>query len=109
MTRGQCGWLLLHCSGLSPPTPCRSPGAPRHAPALLRGCERIIHREFTRFPGGKPGPIVPRHEPIPAGKLLRLLQEVPSDGEMGPGFRRESDGKIADCMFKPDFFTCSQH
>ena len=31
MTRGQCGSLLLHCSGLSPPTPCRSPGAPRRA------------------------------------------------------------------------------
>ena len=33
MTRGQCGSLLLHCSGLSPHTPCRSPGAPRQ---LLR-------------------------------------------------------------------------
>jgi len=31
MTRGQCGSLLLHCSGLSPLTPCRSPGAPRRA------------------------------------------------------------------------------
>src|SRR3954471_22939812 len=27
MTRGQCGSLLLHCNGLSPSTPCRSPGA----------------------------------------------------------------------------------
>ncbi len=27
MTRGQCGSLLLHCEGLSPSTPCRSPGA----------------------------------------------------------------------------------
>jgi len=26
--RGRCGSLLLHRSGLSPPTPCRSPGAP---------------------------------------------------------------------------------
>ena len=26
--RGQWGSLLLHCSGLAPPTPCRSPGAP---------------------------------------------------------------------------------
>src|SRR4029077_13152334 len=25
--RGQCGSLLLHCNGLSPSTPCRSPGA----------------------------------------------------------------------------------
>src|ERR1700682_1624612 len=27
MTRGQCGLLFLHCTGLSPVTPCRSPGA----------------------------------------------------------------------------------
>jgi hypothetical protein len=27
MTRGQRGSLLLRCRGLSPPTPCRSPGA----------------------------------------------------------------------------------
>jgi len=25
--RGQCGSLLLHCDGLAPSTPCRSPGA----------------------------------------------------------------------------------
>ena len=27
MTRGQCGSLRLHCKGLPPSTPCRSPGA----------------------------------------------------------------------------------
>lgn len=27
MTRGQCGSLRLHCEGLAPSTPCRSPGA----------------------------------------------------------------------------------
>src|SRR5271167_4308399 len=27
MTRGQCGLLRLHCQGLPPFTPCRSPGA----------------------------------------------------------------------------------
>jgi len=26
--RGRCGSLFLHRSGLAPPTPCRSPGAP---------------------------------------------------------------------------------
>src|ERR1700756_81425 len=29
MTRGRCGSLLLHCDGLAPSTPCRSPGALR--------------------------------------------------------------------------------
>src|SRR5437588_5837197 len=28
--RGRCGLLLLHRSGLAPPTPCRSPGAVVH-------------------------------------------------------------------------------
>src|SRR5262249_29399523 len=28
MTRGRCGSLVLHRSGLSPPPPCRHPGAP---------------------------------------------------------------------------------
>ena len=27
MTRGRCGWLILHRKGLSPSTPRRSPGA----------------------------------------------------------------------------------
>src|SRR5271166_1403217 len=30
--RGRCGLLYLHRGGLSPPTPCRSPGAPRLRP-----------------------------------------------------------------------------
>ena len=30
--RGRCGSLLLHRGGLSPPTPCRSPGALRSSP-----------------------------------------------------------------------------
>src|SRR3954454_3916731 len=34
MTRGQCGSLLLHCDGLAPSTPCRSPGAPCADPLL---------------------------------------------------------------------------
>jgi hypothetical protein len=33
--RGQCGSLLLHCRGLAPHTPCRSPGA-RGAKPILR-------------------------------------------------------------------------
>jgi hypothetical protein len=32
--RGRCGLLLLHRSGLSPPTPCRSPAA-REAPPII--------------------------------------------------------------------------
>src|SRR6266404_1286466 len=30
--RGRCRSLLLHRSGLAPPTPCRSPGAPERFP-----------------------------------------------------------------------------
>src|SRR5260370_33226626 len=32
MTRGRCGSLLLHRDGLTPSTPCRSPGALRSTP-----------------------------------------------------------------------------
>src|SRR5271169_5224025 len=49
----------------------------------------------------KPVPIVPPHEPLRVGKVLRSLQEIPSDGGMGPGFRRESEGIFAEWMFKP--------
>src|SRR5262252_7696387 len=34
--RGRCRSLLLHRSGLAPPTPCRSPGALRILPAPPR-------------------------------------------------------------------------
>src|SRR3954452_18826138 len=51
--RGRCGSLLLHRSGLAPPTPCRSPGALAHAdrdervaplqpgPETFEGCEHV--------------------------------------------------------------------
>ena len=47
--RGRCGSLLLHRSGLSPPTPCRSPGAltviPSRRPLARRGCSpRVAKR-----------------------------------------------------------------
>jgi len=42
----------------------------------------------------KAGAHRPRHGPIPTGETLRLLQEVPDDGAMGPGFRQESGGRI---------------
>src|SRR5713101_975748 len=56
---GRCGSLLLHRSGLAPPTPCRSPGAhpsyalvsPRHdyPPQKREGEERGYF--FATFPG----------------------------------------------------------
>lgn len=54
--RGRCGSLFLHRNGLSPSTPCRSPGAPtvmltrspsdffddiRHLPTLNGACKKI--------------------------------------------------------------------
>src|SRR3954468_9249038 len=38
---GRCGSLLLHRSGLAPPTPCRSPGALRF-PLSLRMVEEML-------------------------------------------------------------------
>ena len=72
--RGRCGSLLLHRSGLAPPTPCRSPGAltfvrccgsPRasspHRLATMqlppaRGCYQLApRRTFTSNPMPMPG------------------------------------------------------
>jgi hypothetical protein len=50
MTRGQRGLLRLHCQGLSPFTPCRSPGA---LSDHLVGADqpRVRNREARRFRG----------------------------------------------------------
>src|SRR5215207_387027 len=40
---GRCGSLLLHRSGLAPPTPCRSPGALRLAAQARREAARLMH------------------------------------------------------------------
>src|SRR5437764_542934 len=41
--RGRCGSLLLHRSGLAPPTPCRSPGALRVLPPQPRSLVSVGH------------------------------------------------------------------
>src|SRR6201993_3293257 len=40
--RGRCGLLLLHRSGLAPPTPCRSPGALVPTKSILTGANMPI-------------------------------------------------------------------
>src|SRR5438067_1732433 len=41
----------------------------------------------------------------PRSQGIATALEVPSGGGMDPGFRQESGGKFADCIFKRDFFT----
>jgi len=67
------------------------PTADPHPPGPLSRSERVKEHPalFCTLPRRKPGPIVPQHEPVLARKASRLLQEVPSGGGMGPGFRRE--------------------
>ena len=55
---GQCGSLFLHCSGLSPPTLCRSPGAP--ATILTQG--------------GVPRPLVESKSMLAKVSSLRLFE-----------------------------------
>jgi hypothetical protein len=68
---GRCGSLLLHRSGLAPPTPCRSPGALRvpHAQPRSRVSVSQVRREFrptpyvvssTSLPDGCDNPRLPR-------------------------------------------------
>jgi hypothetical protein len=49
--RVRCSSLLLHRGGLSPPTPCRSPGASDSA-LLYRSCNSSRRRPFTASRGG---------------------------------------------------------
>ena len=52
MTRGKCGSPLLHCDGLAPSTPYRSPGSPCADPVLLMaadsglGCPLQFMRDY---------------------------------------------------------------
>ena len=49
--RGRCGSLLLHRSGLSPPTPCRSPGAlPRFLVLSLIGASSEVQAFVWQMP-----------------------------------------------------------
>lgn len=48
--RGRCGSLFLHRSGLPPPTPCRSPGAP----TVMLGRARRLERESICGPNDHP-------------------------------------------------------
>jgi hypothetical protein len=87
---------------------------------MLRACETIIHCNFFTLPRRKPGRIVPRHEPILAGKalLLRFPQKFRAAEVWVPAFPTElvrglkahgkARRKVADCVFKGDFFTCAQ-
>src|SRR6516162_6817740 len=56
--RGRRGLLLLHRSGLSPHTPCRSPGALTRAAALARSPIRDpLSEGFTHFVTSMPAPV----------------------------------------------------
>jgi REP element-mobilizing transposase RayT len=52
----------------------------------LRACEIIAASIVYALRRRKPVPIVPPHEPLSVGKVLRSLQEVPSGGGVGPGY-----------------------
>jgi hypothetical protein len=40
----QCGLLFLHCTGLSPATPCRSPGALAYINLRFVKCPKSAHQ-----------------------------------------------------------------
>src|SRR5882672_11345736 len=67
MTRGQCGSLRLHCIGLAPTIPCRSPGALRVDFSILP------HYPGTVALAGSPpdGPARPLFPARPAAALQR--------------------------------------
>src|SRR5258708_17774332 len=70
---GQCGSLLLHCDGLAPSTPCRSPGA-QHIDSMDSSVRR--KRWFSRrilglFRQRHPVILLP---PVPAANIQRIAR-----------------------------------
>src|SRR5690349_13080291 len=71
MTRGQCGSLLLHCNGLAPSTPCRSPGAPT---VVLGAQVRVGSSGRCDLPNGEGAPNVRAHDLTQPLKVARPEQ-----------------------------------
>jgi hypothetical protein len=66
--QGRCGSLLLHREGLSPSTPCRSPGALRKpAPSGLMQCSELK---------GRPRSLEPSRAPVNAARINNATQGV---------------------------------
>src|SRR5438093_436764 len=70
--RGQCGTLFLHCEGLAPSTPCRSPGAP--AAEILLMIELLVARPERRTVA-----LFPQYNPIWIGQFLVACYSVMTD------------------------------
>jgi hypothetical protein len=81
--RGQCGMLRLHCGGLSPPTPCRSPGAPSRTMATSAGA---CGHPSRRDPAGRPQDEDPRSL-APPDEALYISPRFKRPSSSGPGHR----------------------
>ena len=89
--RGRRGLLLLHRSGLSPHTPCQSPGALTRVAActLARSPMRPLFEGFSHFVTSMTAPIASGWSESPGGPCTHLSGALVSSGNFS----------IADCIF----------
>src|SRR5258707_15274658 len=101
--RGRRGLLLLHRSGLSPHTPCQSPGALTHVAACTLARSPIrdpLTRGFRHFVSSMPAPVASgwsdsrRVGLAPTGKR-RLLTAHPQTGPRSRRIRGFAHGGAA--------------
>src|SRR5580692_4559914 len=98
--RGRRGLLLLHRSGLSPHTPCQSPGALTRVAACTFARSPLrdpLSEGFRHFVTSMPAPVASGWSESPGGprthwkappchgaRRLRTFPPVPRNGEVGP-------------------------
>src|SRR4051794_32112185 len=108
---GRCGSLLLHRSGLAPPTPCRSPGALRSPPiAVLRPWRRKPPFDAARGLAEDRGrgvrvpeanrifPEYTRYDNFPINGLARISLRsalAPSRRPLAEGIASDTVGEVA--------------
>ena len=69
--------------------------APRAVPAF-KPVKEFCRPPFSRHPGGRPGSIMPQHQPIQTGKALPLLEKSGASDQWVPAFRRDDEVTSAD-------------
>jgi hypothetical protein len=74
----------------------------------VSGCARTHPSLVYTLPRRKPGPIVPRHERSSLASYCDCFRSSQWRGNESRLSAGKARGKFPGCMFKRDFFTCSQ-
>src|SRR6516225_5034587 len=112
--RGRRGWLLLHRSGLSPHTPCRSPGALTRVAACTLARSPIrdpLSEGFRHFVASMPAPVASGWSESPGGPRTHW-KAPPCHGARGMQINDRAEDAAADALtghLGKKFSTASSH